>query len=108
MLSLPDLCAEVGVAERTLNLACQEFLGQGAMQYARGCRLDHVRRTLLISDPASTQVTGVAMRYGFWELGRFAQAYHLRFGESPSKTLRRNAAASEIRREAQSVHAGIA
>lgn len=108
MLSLPDLCAEVGVAQRTLNLACQEFLGQGAMQYARGCRLDHVRQTLLISDPASTQVTGVAMRYGFWELGRFAQAYRLRFGESPSKTLRRNAAPSEIRHEAQSVHARIA
>ena len=108
MLSLPDLCAEVGVAERTLNLACQEFLGQGAMQYARGCRLDHVRQTLLIADPASTQVTGVAMRYGFWELGRFAQAYRLRFGESPSKTLRRNATPAEIGHEAQPVHARIA
>jgi AraC-like DNA-binding protein len=92
MLSLSDLCAEVGVAQRTLNLACEAFLGQSAMRYARGRRLDHVRRRLLMADPATTQVTDVAMQYGFWELGRFAQAYRLRFGEQPSKTLRRAAA----------------
>jgi AraC-like DNA-binding protein len=89
MLSLSAICATVGVAERTLSLACREFLGQSAMQYARGRRLDAVRLRLLASDPARTQVTGVAMHYGFWELGRFAQAYRLRFGERPSETLRR-------------------
>ena len=108
MLSLPDLCAEVGVAQRTLNLACQEFLGQGAMQFARACRLDHVRQKLIVSDPVSTQVTIVAMQYGFWELGRFAQAYRLRFGERPSETLRRNAAPAGLRQDIQTVHAGIA
>ncbi|MBW4656888.1 MAG: helix-turn-helix domain-containing protein [Kaiparowitsia implicata GSE-PSE-MK54-09C] len=102
-LSVPDLCAAVGVAERTLNLACQEFLGQSAFQYARERRLDQVRHTLLASDPATTQVTGVAMQYGFWELGRFARAYRLRFGERPSDTLRRAAASA-----APAIHAGIA
>lgn len=91
MLSLGAICAAVGVPQRTLNLACQEFLGESAMHYARNCRLDRVRETLLVSDPASTLITGVAMHYGFWELGRFAQAYRLRFGERPSDTLRRNA-----------------
>jgi len=89
MLCLPDICAAVGVAQRTLNLACMEFLGQGATQYARARRLDHVRQTLLASDPAETHVTSVAVHYGFWELGRFAQAYRMRFGERPSDTLRR-------------------
>lgn len=89
MLSLRDLCAEMNVAERTLNLACMEFLGQGAMRYARARRLEHVRRALLTSDPVGTTVTGLAMRYGFWELGRFAQAYRQRFGERPSETLGR-------------------
>lgn len=91
MLSLGDICAAVGVAQRTLNLACQEFLGEGAVQYARNRRLDRVRERLSASDPATTLVTSVAMQYGFWELGRFAQAYRLRFGERPSETLRRNA-----------------
>ena len=88
---MPDICAAVGVARRTLNLACLEFLGQGATQYARARRLDHVRAALLTSDPRVTQVTKVAMDFGFWELGRFAQAYRVRFGERPSDTLRRNA-----------------
>lgn len=91
MLSLSDICAAVGVAARTLNLACQEFLGQGAVHYARGYRLDLVRQRLLAGDPASVQVTQIAMDYGFWELGRFAQAYRSRFDEAPSQTLRRDA-----------------
>lgn len=107
MLSLSAICAAVGVAERTLNLACQEFLGQGAMQYARGRRLDLVRLRLLASDPAQTQVTSVAVHYGFWELGRFAQAYRLRFGERPSETLRRDPEPADLR-QTLAVHAGIA
>jgi methylphosphotriester-DNA--protein-cysteine methyltransferase len=90
MLSMSDICAAVGVPRRTLNLACFEFLGQGATQYARARRLEHVRSTLLAGDPGTTQVTRVAMNFGFWELGRFAHAYRVRFGERPSDTLRRN------------------
>lgn len=108
MLSLSDLCGEVGVAQRTLNLACEAFLGQSAMRYARGRRLDHVRHCLLTSDPAATRITDVAMRFGFWELGRFAQAYRLRFGEHPSTTLRRSAPSAGVRYGSHAVHAGIA
>ena len=90
MLSLSGICAAIGVAQRTLNLACLEFLGEGPVRYARNRRLDLVRAELLASDPIENRVTGAAMRYGFWELGRFAQAYRLRFGERPSETLRRD------------------
>ena len=108
MLSLSDLCTAVGVAQRTLNLACEEFLGLSAMRYARGRRLDHVRHCLLASDPAATTVTETAMRYGFWELGRFAQAYRVRFGEHPSRTLRRTQAPIELRHASPPLHARIA
>jgi AraC-like DNA-binding protein len=91
MLSLGEICAAVGVAQRTLNLACQEFLGESPVQYARNRRLDRVRERLLASDPGTTLITGVAMQYGFWELGRFARAYRIRFGERPSETLGRSA-----------------
>lgn len=90
MLSMPDICAILGVPRRTLNLACLELLGQGATQYARSRRLDHVRQTLLTCDPHATEVSTVAMDFGFWELGRFSQAYRSRFGERPSETLRRS------------------
>lgn len=87
MLSLSDICAEVGVAHRTLNMICQDFLSQAPIQYARERRLDRVRERLLASAPNETSVTNVATQYGFWELGRFAQAYRLRFGERPSESL---------------------
>jgi len=89
MLSLSTICAEVGVARRTLSLACQEFLGRGPMQYARERRLDLVHHRLLAAKSSQVQVTSIAVQYGFWELGRFAQAYRDRFGELPSETLRR-------------------
>src|SRR5262249_61312863 len=91
MLCMADICTAVGVTRRTLNLACLEFLGQGATQYARARRLDHVRAALLGADPSATTITNVAMRFGFWELGRFAQAYRVRFGERPSDTVRHHA-----------------
>lgn len=87
--SVAELCATIGVAERTLNLACHEFLGAGALRVVRDRRLDGVRRALRDADPATTTVAAAAMRFGFWELGRFAGAYRERFGEPPSATLRR-------------------
>jgi AraC-like DNA-binding protein len=89
MLSLNGICAEVGVAQRTLNMICQDFLSQAPIQYARARRLDRVRERLLASAPHETSVTDVAMQYGFWELGRFAHAYRQRFGERPSESLAR-------------------
>jgi AraC-like DNA-binding protein len=90
VLTLPELCVAVGVAERTLHLVCQEFVGVGPMQYARSLRLDRVRRALVAADPQVDRVSAIAMHYGFWALGRFAVAYRGAFGETPSETLRRS------------------
>jgi len=89
-MCLADMCSEIGVSHRTLHMACQEFLGMSAMRYARMRRLDTVREALKQSDPRRASVTDIAMRFGFWELDRFAAAYRQRFGEPPSSTLRRD------------------
>jgi AraC-like DNA-binding protein len=90
MLSSADVCQKLAVPERTLNLLCQEFLGMSMMRYVRACRMDQVRRRLLATDPARANVTTVATQFGFWDLGRFAQAYRERYGELPSRTIQRS------------------
>lgn len=50
-------------------------------------RLNLARQALLRARPGETTVADVAMRYSFWHLGRFAEAYRTLFLESPSQTL---------------------
>jgi AraC-like DNA-binding protein len=88
-LYLTELCAAVGVSHSTLRVCCQEHLGMGPKRYLLLRRMHLARRALLSGVPESTTVTEIATNYGFWELGRFAVAYRLLFGESPSAALRR-------------------
>jgi hypothetical protein len=65
-LYLPEVCIALRVSGRTF----------------RQC-------ALLRAKPGEDTVTGIATRFGFWELGRFSVAYHDLFGEPPMATLRR-------------------
>jgi AraC family ethanolamine operon transcriptional activator len=85
--ALAELCAIAGAGERTLEYAFREQLGLTPGRYLRLRRLNRVRRELRGADPATTRVTDVAMRWGFWQLGRFATEYRALFGERPSETL---------------------
>lgn len=87
--SVIDLCEVLGVSERTLRYAFQEYVGLSPVAYLRVCRLNKVRAVLAASDPAHTTVTQVAMRHGFLHLGRFSGDYRRMFGETPSATLGR-------------------
>ena len=85
---LPEICAAIGVPERTLRLCCQEQLGMSPKQYLMRRRMHLVRRALLAA-VAETTVTEIATRFGFWHLGRFSAGYQTIFGELPSTTLAR-------------------
>lgn len=86
---LAEICAAARVSERTLRTCCQEYLGMGPIHYLWLRRMHLAHRALRSADPSSMTVTGVAMEYGFWELGRFSVQYHGLFGEAPSATLHR-------------------
>ena len=86
-VQLADLCRALRLSRRTLQRAFTEVLGMGPARYLTLKRLTAVRAELRQSDPAAATVTEIALRYGFWELGRFARDYRRTFGESPSETL---------------------
>jgi AraC-like DNA-binding protein len=76
-----------GVSTRSLNDGFKQFLETSPMQYLREVRLAKVRAELLLG--IGDTVASVALRWGFEHMGRFASEYRKKYGESPSKTLRR-------------------
>lgn len=88
-LYMTEVCAAIGVTDRTLRLYCHEQLGMSPHRYLWLRRMQQARRALSLADAAETTVTAIANDHGFAELGRFAVSYRDLFGESPSATLRR-------------------
>jgi transcriptional regulator GlxA family with amidase domain len=88
-LYLAEICPAIGVAERTLRIACEEHLGMGPIRYHSSRRMHLVRCALVRADPTTATVTRIATDHGFCELGRFSVSYRSLFGETPSETLRR-------------------
>jgi AraC-like DNA-binding protein len=87
-LYVTEICARIGVHERTLRNHCLEYLGISPHRYLWLRRMHQVRRALSLADPTKKTVTMIANEYGFWELGRFSVGYRALFGETPSTTLR--------------------
>jgi|SRR5271166_1312033 len=87
-LHLPEICAAIGVRERTLRAYCQQHLGMGPIRFLWLRRMHLARQALMRADPTSVTVTSVATAQGFFELGKFSVACRSLFGEPPSATLR--------------------
>lgn len=88
-LTVEDIAEAVGIGVRALQEGFRRYLDTTPMNYLRDVRLRRVREELAASDPTTTSVTDVALRWGFLHAGRFAVQYRERFGEPPSATLRR-------------------
>ncbi|BCJ41937.1 hypothetical protein GCM10010168_88330 [Actinoplanes ianthinogenes] len=83
-----DLAATAGVSVRSLQQGFQRHVGMPPMAYLRHLRLERVHEDLRQGDPAIHSVTGIAYRYGFLHMGRFAAEYRARYGVPPRDTLR--------------------
>src|SRR5262249_45497052 len=87
-LYVAEICAAIGVSDRTLRLHCQEQVGISPHRYLWLRRMHQARRALTVANATKRTVTEIATDFGFWELGRFSVAYKRLFGEAPSATLR--------------------
>jgi AraC-like DNA-binding protein len=86
--SIREMCVALGASYATLERAFHETYGLTPKAMISAMRLSGARRALLHPAPTAT-ITGVALRWGFVEFGRFSVQYRHRYGEVPSETLRR-------------------
>jgi AraC family ethanolamine operon transcriptional activator len=85
VLAPSDLCAAWSISERTLRRYFREAFQTSPGRFLRLRRLNQARRAL--RSGAFARVTEVGIRFGFFDLGRFAADYRELFGEFPSETL---------------------
>lgn len=84
-----DLSEIAGVSLKHLKSAFTTHCGMTLSEWLKNLRLNAVRSELISSSPADATVTEIAMKWSFWHLGRFSNAYRELFGEFPLETLRR-------------------
>jgi AraC-like DNA-binding protein len=82
---IADVCC---VTPRTLENGFRDFKNTTPIAYLRQLRLEAVRRELMTSK-GPARISEIARRWGFVDLGRFAERYRREFGELPSETVRK-------------------
>lgn len=87
-LRMPDLCASIGISQRTLENLCNHYYGMSPRRYLTTRRLNAVRDHLLHAAAEGECIAAIAARFGFRHPGRFSQIYRSLFGELPSQTRR--------------------
>ncbi|SDG06968.1 AraC-type DNA-binding protein [Celeribacter baekdonensis] len=87
-ISVIEIAAAASVSVRTLFDGFKRFRGTTPMAYLKTIRLEGVRNDCIAAGPEAS-VTSIALKWGFTNLGRFADSYRKRYGELPSDTLRR-------------------
>lgn len=88
-LTAGDIAEHVGVSIRSLFAGFRKYRSTSPIKLLKEVRLERVRSDL--ERPAApTNVTQVALRWGFTHLGQFSADYQQRFGELPSATLKRH------------------
>lgn len=95
-LSPRQLAAQAHLSERALFSLFQREVGCAPLEFVRQLRLERVRQMLLDPQASARSVTEVALAHGFLHLGRFAQQYRTRFGETPSATWRGRASQTAV------------
>ena len=88
-LHFDELCRELGMSRRGLEMMFRKSLGTTPGRYLQCQRLNGVRRALLGADSDLAMVKEVALEWGFLHMGHFGQHYRALFGETPRSTLAR-------------------
>jgi AraC family ethanolamine operon transcriptional activator len=83
------LTHELGISQRQLQRLFKARYGISPKRYLLNLRINAVRKELLQADPKSATISGIALKYHFFDLNHFSKAYKMLFGELPSQTLQK-------------------
>jgi AraC-like DNA-binding protein len=84
-LSVRQVAAQIGVTERSLQLAFHKYLGMTPAEVIRDCRIKRIHADLTAGG-AQDSVLAVAMRWGVTNRSTLAQRYRASYGQTPSQT----------------------
>ena len=87
--TVPELAAAARVSVRGLHAMFRRELDTTPMAFVATARLAAAREQLEREDPSATDITTVAMRWGFANISRFVRRYGQTYGEHPDETLHR-------------------
>jgi AraC-like DNA-binding protein len=87
--SVTAISAVLGVSQRMLRECCKKNLSMDPSRYRRLRGMQRAHRALRGGNPDVANVSTIARRCGFPDLGRFAASYRTLYGEPPSTTLTR-------------------
>ena len=87
-ITIREVSKAAGCSARSLQIGFQQHFGCSPMRYLKRQRLNYAHH-LLQTQPADTLISSIAYDAGFSHLGRFAEEYRSKFGQSPSQTQNR-------------------
>lgn len=83
LFSIPQICAIVGVSERTLLSSFKEKYKVSPSDYIKAFRLNKVKQE--IYNTKTKTISEIAGKYHFWHMGQFAKDFKKQFGILPSQ-----------------------
>jgi AraC-like DNA-binding protein len=87
-ITAAEMTTLAGVSPRALYYGFKRTLGVSPMKYLKHMRLDGARAALRKAGPLRRSVTEIALASGYTSVSRFCRDYRVRFGETPTATMR--------------------
>ena len=88
-ITIESLVKQFGVSNKTLENSFNSLFGITPKHFLVLLKLNHAHEDLLRLELKTTNISDIAMKWGFSHFGRFSQEYKALFGILPSETLNR-------------------
>jgi AraC-like DNA-binding protein len=86
-MTIQDIVEQFNISDKTLQNSFKSLFGFTPKHFMILLKLNRAHEDLKVSDAQTTNVSDIAIKWGFSHFGRFAKEYQELFGTLPSETL---------------------